>query len=111
MVKDSLSVEYGKLTKRIVFTDNDHRHAKLVTRLHYDEISQPNFFRLMVTAYISGDERIQNIVNDFKKQSKVKRTKSANLKRAGTKNLQQLALDEESIEDIFDLIAQEHPNL
>ncbi len=104
-------VKYGKLSKRIVFTDNDHRHAKLITRLRYDEISQSDFFRLMITGYISGDERIQGVVDEFKNQSATKRRKSKRLKKIGQQNLKQLNLDEESIESIFDLIAQEHPDL
>ena len=94
-----------------MFTDNDHRHAKLITRLNYDGISQADFFRQMITSYISGDDRVQAVVDELKSQSKAKRKKSKSLREAGSDKLTKLGLDESSIEDIFDLIAQEHPDL
>ena len=61
----SIEIEYGKLTKRIVFTENDHRHAQLILKLKHDGMKQSQFFRSLVTAYIDDfgftDGEIENI--------------------------------------------------
>ena len=102
---------YGKMTKRIVFTDNDHRHAQLLNRLRYDGLTQAQFFRLIVGGYIAGDGRIQEFVDEFKTQSIKRKKRSRALKNTGEASVKEYGLDSQSIEDIFDLIAEEHPDL
>ena len=46
------NIEYGKLNKKIVFTENDHRHAQLIVKLKHDSIRQSEFFRSMITGYL-----------------------------------------------------------
>jgi hypothetical protein len=41
----STEIDYGNLTKRIIFTDNDHRQAQLLIRLKQDALTQSAFFR------------------------------------------------------------------
>jgi len=106
------NIDYGNLNKRIVFTDNDHRHAQLVTRLRYDGLVQSDFFRSIVTGYIQGDERIAEFVDDIKQQSEKRKRKSKKLRTEGKNNIHALGLnDEQLIDDIFDIIAEEHPDL
>ena len=38
-------IDYGKLNKRVVFTDNEHRHAKLVLKLKHDGFKQGECLR------------------------------------------------------------------
>ena len=102
---------YGKMTKRIVFTDNDHRHAQLLNRLRYDGLTQAQFFRSIVGAYIDGDIRIQEFVDEIKNQSSKRKKLSKRLKTTGNDMVTNFGLDDKSIEDIFDLIAEEHPDL
>ena len=102
---------YGKTNKRIIFTDSDHRHAQLINRLRYDNLTQAQFFRLILGGYIGGDNRIQDFIDEFKDQSKKKKSKSNKLRKQGNRNVSDMGFDEESIESIFDLIAQEHPDL
>jgi len=104
-------VDYGKLNKRIVFTENDHRHAQLVVRLKYDDMRQSDFFRSLITGYIEGDKRITDFIDEVKDQSKKKKKLSKKLKEEGDKNLSSMGFSEEQIDDIFDLIAEEHPEL
>jgi hypothetical protein len=105
------TIDYGKLNKRIVFTDNDHRHAQLLVRLRTDGLSQAVFFRAVVGAYIAGDIDIQSFVDKLKTQSIKRKTKSKNLRRSGAKKVKDLALNEGEIENIFDILAEEHPDL
>ena len=105
-------IEYGNLNKRIVFKENDHRHARLVNRLRYDGLTQSDFFRCIITGYIQGDERIVEFVDDIKQQSEKRKTKSKKLRTEGKDNVHALGLnDEQLIDDIFDIIAEEHPDL
>lgn len=107
----SKQVDYGKLTKKIVFTDSDHRHAQLIIRLRHDGISQSVFFRNIITGYIEGDERIQAFVDEFKKQSQSRKSKSKRLTEKGKEVMKDLNLTDKEVTDIFDIIAEEHPEL
>ena len=94
-------VDYGKMNKKVVFTENDHRHAKLVIRLRHDDLRQSEFFRAIISGYLSQDERILSFIEDIKVQSIKKKNKSKN----------DTGFSEEQIDNIFDLIAEEHPEL
>ena len=105
-------IDYGHLNKKVVFTENDHRHAKLVVRLRYDGLTQSAFFRSLISAYISGDDRIQEFIDEIKQQSIKKKSKSKKLRLQGARNVKDLNLDDqELVENLFDLIAEEHPDL
>ncbi len=102
---------YGKTTKRIVFTDTDHRHAQFVVRLRHDSLTQSDFFRNVITGYIEGDQTLQQFVDTFKPQSAKRKNRSTRDVRTGKKKAKDLGLDANQIENIFDLIAEEHPDL
>ena len=76
----SNKIDYGNLTKRVVFTENDHRHAQLLLRLQQDGLTQAAFFRHLITAYIEGDERIVEYIDEVKDQSKTRKQKSKRLR-------------------------------
>ena len=82
----SNDIEYGKLTKRVVFTENDHRHAQLTIRLKHDNLRQSDFFRSMITGYLNNDDRILSYIDDVKPQSKTRKQKSKKLIEKGKKN-------------------------
>ena len=104
-------IDYGNLTKRIVFTENDHRHAKLLIRLRYDNLTQSSFFRHIVSAYIDGDERIQSFVDEIKQQSLKQKASSRRLRSKGNKKAKELGLSNDEVENIFDTLEQEFPDL
>ena len=107
----SNQADYGNMTKRIVFTDNDHRHAQLVLKLKYLRLSQAAFFRHIITGLIEDDPRIVEYTNDVSFKSKNKREKTAKLQKIGDQKLRDFQLSEEDVEDIFDLIEGERPKL
>ena len=108
-------MEYGKQKKRIIFFDTDKRHADLKIRLHHDELSQSEFFRMMVTGYLENNHMILQFINNYKlknkKQSKEKVQKSMKSIDDGKTLKRKFNLDEEEKQDIFDIIAKEHPEL
>tara|TARA_R110002012_G_scaffold300517_1_gene500339 strand:- start:109 stop:444 length:336 start_codon:yes stop_codon:yes gene_type:complete len=108
-------INYGKDLKKIYFEELDKRHADLKILLHADGIRQGEFFRLMVSGYLEKDERIISYVEEHRTkkniQSKDKRTKTKKLRQVGKETTSKFALDKGEIESIFDLIAEEHPEL
>jgi len=107
--------KYGKEGKKIVFQDSDKRHADLRIRLRYDGLTQLQFFRAMVTGYLSKDPRILDYVGELKaavaKQGKKKLEKSKELAASGKQTEKLFNLSEKEAEDLFDLIAKELPDL
>ena len=101
--------------KKIIFYDSNRRHVDLKIRLKYDEITQSEFFRCLITGYLDKDEGIISYLDSYaqrkKKRSKLK-TKAANdLLEDGNQIKNVFALDENEIENIFDILEQEHPEL
>ena len=101
--------------KKILFTDTDKRHADLKLRLHYDGLTQADFFRSLITGYLEKDENIMNFIAGVQESknihSKQKRAKSKKLEEEGENLMKKLGLGEEEIENIFDLLEEEYPNL
>ena len=106
-------IEYGQTKKIIQFEDDDHRHVKLKLQLHNDGIKQGEFFRAVMTAYLENDEDIGRFVERLKenKHSKNRMKKEKKYKRKEIENMNKLSLNENEIEDIFDMIEKEHPEL
>jgi hypothetical protein len=102
---------YGKANKRIVFTDTDHRHAQFIIRLKHDGLRQSEFFRSLISGYLAGDERIQSFILEKSTQSQKRKAKSTKLAQRGTTVMRDLGFNEGEIDNIFDLIEKEHPEL
>jgi uncharacterized protein YjiS (DUF1127 family) len=102
---------YGKNTKKIVFLDTDHRHANLIIRLRHDGLTQSDFFRSLITGYIEGDARIQDYIDEISTHSKLKKKRSRKLRQTGQEQLADMGLSDQQVENIFDLIAEEFPEL
>ena len=98
------------------FSLNSKLHEELKIRLYYDEIStQSEFFRFCVESYLHRDPLFMDFLDDYKinkkVQSKKRATKSRQLRQAGTKTLKDLALSEGDIQNIFDILEEELPEL
>jgi hypothetical protein len=108
-------MEYGDNTKKIVFYDTDKRHADLRIRLQYDEMSQNEFFRALITGYIKKDSRITSYIYEWrnlnKGYSEAKRVKSEKLLQNGKELGEKFGLDENEIENIFDILEEHRPDL
>tara|TARA_R100000657_G_C4620212_1_gene70738 strand:+ start:386 stop:703 length:318 start_codon:yes stop_codon:yes gene_type:complete len=97
--------------KRIVFTENDNRHAQFIMKLRDVGITQSKFFRLIIGGFINDDDRLYSYIAEHSGQSKKKTQKITKLKKEGKQLVKELGLDESEISNIFDLIAEEHPDL
>jgi hypothetical protein len=106
---------YGEAGKKIVFYDSEKNHAELKIRLHYDGLTQSAFFREVVAGYVSQDENIVKFIQEVKErsgsQSKKKMKKISKMNKAKKQTVQKFALDENEIENIFDILEEECPDL
>ena len=104
-----------KKNKKIVFDDTDIRHAQLKIRLQHDGLSQAEFFRAFITGYIEKDGDVIKFINKYKSHNKVQSKKAIKSTQRdidnGAKKMEQFGIFDGEIEDIFDLIANEHPDL
>ena len=102
---------YGQMEKRVVFMENDHRHAQMVLKLKYLRLTQAAFFRHVITGLINDDPRIVEFTNEIAFTSKTKKDKAEKLQRQGQEKMKDLGLSENDVDDIFDMIEQEFPDL
>ena len=109
------SSNYGTMQKKIVFEDSDKRYADLKLKLRYDGLTQKQFFQALLSGYLSDDARIVEYVRDLKyevaKQGKTKISKSYSLLQKAQNLKENFNLNEKQTKDIFDIIAQEFPDL
>ena len=92
---------------------NRSTHAELRLKLRYDNLSQNEFLKLVIAAYIEGDNEFRVFIDKMLEKrtsarSKVKKRKD----RKEAKKLEHdFGLSDEEITDIFDLIEKESDNL
>lgn len=107
--------EYGQRMKKIVFYDTDKRHVDLKIRLQHDKLKQAEFFRLIVTGYLERDKDILSYVHRYleseSKMSKKNLSKNKELINDGKEKESVFALNEDEIENIFDLLEEQYPDL
>tara|TARA_Y100000310_G_scaffold40613_1_gene38096 strand:- start:444 stop:785 length:342 start_codon:yes stop_codon:yes gene_type:complete len=109
--------KYGTLSKKVIFYDSDKRYADLKIRLQHDGISQAHFFRGIVTGYLMQDGDILAYVDKLKasknigKRSKKSIKQERELINSGKEVLDKLALGAEEIENIFDILEKQNPDL
>ena len=107
--------KFRKAEKQVCFEDFDKNHADLKIRLHYDGLYQNEFFRLVMRKYINKDENMMKIIDEHKEekgnQSVINRKKSKQLIEKGRDLENKLVLGLTEVEDIFDLLEKEYPEL
>ena len=105
----------GNKEKKVIFSDTHIRHAQLRIRLDYDGFSQSEFFRCLVTGYLNKDKDLMQYVERYKQENRIQSKR--NLKYIEKDNkisdglMGQFGIKDNELEDIFDLIAEEHPDL
>ena len=101
--------------KKFMFYDTAKRQADFRIRLQFDGMNQSQFFRAMITGYLNKDMNLLSYLDDYKQKNQVqgtgKRLASARLMNKGTETENQFALNEGEIQDIFDILEKEHPEL
>ena len=101
--------------QKVTFYADKNEHVRLKIRLQQDNLTQSDFFRCMLQNYIDKDESILDLVNNYKEKNK---RQNAERRKNAQKSLEKgrdvktkFALGDDEIENIFDLLEQEHPEL
>lgn len=104
--------KYGTDYKSLTFYVLDKRHVDLRIRLRHDGFSQQTFFTSLIQMYLDKDDDMLEVVEKMKAKvthrGKNKKKKTRNLIQKGKELQKKFALTEDELEDIFDMIAQEH---
>jgi len=100
----------------ITFFLHPRLHEDLKIRLHYDSFkTQSDFFRACVISYLEKNNKFMEFLDHYKEneklQSKVNIKKSARLREDGKDLMKKLGITDEDVENIFDLIEEEIPEL
>ena len=105
---------YGRAKKKVIFEETDKRHADLKIKLHYNGLTQAQFFRGMVSAFLDDDPDMLVILETIKKENKVsgaKRAIAAKERKKASETVDLFGLDDKEVENIFDILEKEHPDL
>ena len=101
--------------KKFMFYDTEQRQVELRIRCQYDNINQSQFFRMMISGYLSNDPNILKFIDSFKEkhsiQGKAKRDYVNKKHSEATANISKHGLNADELESIFDIIEMEHPEL
>ena len=104
-----------KTRKKFMFYDTEKRQADLRIRLRQDGLNQSHFFRAMISGYLENDTDIVSYLSRYVGKNKIqgvnKRDATNRLIKKGEETKKVFALNENDIESVFDLIAEEHPDL
>ncbi len=108
--------DFHDTQSRLSFFINMKCHENLKIRLYYDDIkTQTEFFKLCVEAYLNQEKLFMDFLDDYKinkkVQSKKRTVQSRKLRTKGQDILKDLALTEEDIENIFDILEEDLPEL
>ena len=105
------TIPKAKDRKKIMFYDSEDRQIKLKVRCNFDGITQSQFFRMMVTGYIEGEDLIVDYMNKCKEKYHIqgiqKRTKIQQIQKKKNIKDKKFSLKDGEIEKIFDTIEQE----
>jgi hypothetical protein len=101
--------------KKVIFSDTHIRHAQLRIRLVNDGFSQAEFFRCLVTGYLNQDQDLMEYIKKYKSEHRIQsKRKMKYIEKDKIKSedlMGQFGIKDGELENIFDLIAEEHPDL
>ena len=101
--------------KKMMFWESPKRQADLRVRLQYDGFTQSHFFRAIITGYLEKNKDLLKYLDDYKAKHSsqgISKRKQINKNiQLGKQTENKFALNENEIEDIFDIIAEEFPEL
>ena len=101
--------------KKVIFSIPENDKAKFKVQLQYDSLTQTQFFRGVMSAYLVKEQNFMNFISGLKEslaaQSKLQRVKSERGLKEGQETSKKFALDDGEVENIFDILSKEHPDL
>ena len=105
----------SEVKKKVQFVDTDIRHAQLRIQLERENLSQAEFFRACLTGMIENDTAFMNYIRKYKDKKNIGQKRSAKIlekeDKASDDLMKKFGIKDDELENIFDLIAEEHPDL
>jgi len=100
---------------KIMFAVTERTKADFKLQLQYDSLTQVKFFRSIMEGYINKDSDLMTYVQRFKKQNSVQNNEQrnkimTNIKKS-TEIKNKFALGDDEVDNIFDILEKEHPDL
>jgi len=101
--------------KKIQFTDTDIRHAELKIRLERENLTQADFFRACVSGMSDNDKDLMKFIRRYKEEKSIGRKRDIKITKKEDEQaddiMAKFGIKDDELESIFDLIAEEHPEL
>jgi len=100
--------------KYIMFPSLEKLDVNLIIKLNFDDVTKFFFFNEYIKAYLEEDEDLMPFINKVKEKSMLARKfrlkKAKKLRKKEQEIINRFGLNQEEIEDIFDLIANNEKN-
>ena len=107
--------KYAKDTKKFTFYAKDKLHAKFKIRMQYHSLTQSEFLRACVQAVVEKDPMMEMFIDHYKeannRHSKKQRDQIKKDSGKSQEILNDFGLGDGDIDNIFDIIAEEHPEI
>ena len=104
----------GEDKKKIQFSTTFKTYADFRIRLQYDDLKVREFFGAVLDGYINGDSCLQTFIDETKEKKQAAKTKRQKIYKSQKRSKEiknQFALSDGEIENIFDIIEKENPDL
>ena len=105
----------SEVKKKVQFVDTDIRHAQLRIQLERQDLTQAEFFRACLTGMIENDATFMKYISKYKAEKGIGQKRSAKVLNKEDKTsddlMKKFGIKDDELESIFDLIAEEHPDL
>ena len=99
----------------ILFYVSLKRKQDLAVKLKYDSLNRSEFLRVMIDGYLDNDPDVMAYIEKYKETMEVhntaKRDKTKRLRKKAQETKKNFALTDNDISSIFDIIAEENPDL
>ena len=99
--------------KGLLFTIDEDLHARFKIALFYDRLGQSQFIKHIIAGYLTNNIHLRNFIDEIleKDLGKFKKRNRKKDRKEEAATINDFALNEEEVEDIFDLIESENPDL
>lgn len=99
--------------KSLFFAIDEDTHARLRIQLKYDRMTQTMFVNAIIKGYLDNNPYIRDYIDQVvaEKASKRIQRNRRNDRKEEAKQIQTFMLDDKEIENIFDILERENPDL
>tara|TARA_R100001082_G_scaffold70881_1_gene40376 strand:- start:365 stop:697 length:333 start_codon:yes stop_codon:yes gene_type:complete len=107
--------KYAKDTKKFTFYAKDNLHAKFKIRMQHHSLTQSEILRACVQAVVDKDPIMEMFIDHYKEKNNKQSVKQREqIKKDNDKSqeiLNDFGIGDGELDDIFDIIAKEHPEI